>query len=81
MSDDGDRVEGKLDRLMEHVLEIKTTLARLEGADLPERVEKLEAAVHENDRRWSKLAGISAVAGTLGGGLIGAFAKKLGLTP
>ena len=80
MADEG-HVEEKLDRLMEHVLDLKTSMARLEGADLPARVDKLETAVHENDKRWSKVAGISAVAGVLGGGFLGALGKKLGLTP
>ncbi len=71
----------KIDRVLEHILELKESMARLEGANLPKRVGKLERAVHENDKRWSRLAGISTMAGVLGGGFLGALAKKLGLTP
>ena len=71
----------KLDRVLEHILDLKESMARLEGARLPERVEKLEGAVHEHDKRWSKVAGVSAAAGAIGGGLLGVVAKKLGLTP
>lgn len=79
MSDE--RQDEKLDALLEHILEIKVTLAEFKGERLPDRVLELERAVHENDKRWSKLAGVTGVAGLLGGGLMGALAKKLGLTP
>ena len=80
MSDD-DRQDRKLDDLLNHVLEIKVTLAEFKGERLPDRVHELEKAVHENDRKWARLAGMSSAVGLLTGGFLGALGKKLGLTP
>jgi hypothetical protein len=71
----------KLDRVLEHIAEIREVLAEMKGTRIAERLEKLEAADHENDRKWARLAGISTLAGMLGGGFLGALLKKAGLTP
>lgn len=67
--------EAKIDRILEHILELKEAMAELRGARLPERVSKLEDAQHEDRLRWAKVAG----AATLGGGILHVIARKLGL--
>jgi hypothetical protein len=71
MSDGGD----KLDRVLEHILDLKEAMARLEGAELPKRVEKLEEHAQKNRVAWAKVAG----AATVGGGIIHLITRKFGL--
>ena len=65
----------KLDRVLEHILDVKEAIARLEGAELPRRVKELEEA----DKRTAvQLAKVGVLSGA-GVALLVAGLKKLGI--
>ena len=64
----------KIDRVLEHILEIKTALAEIKGARLQDRLDRLEKDNRKDAVRWAKVTGGAAVVSTA----LGLLARKLG---
>lgn len=75
MSDD------KLDKILEHIVELKEAVAEMRGAKLPERVEKLEEHVQKDLQRWAKLGIIGTAASIFGVEVLHTLLKKIGISP
>ena len=67
-------LDDKLDRVLEHILEIRETLAEMKGERLPARVAALEEKSESDGLRWAKMTGAAALAGAI----IAGAARKLG---
>lgn len=73
--------DDKLDKLLEHILEIKVQLARLDGANLAPRLDEVEESIAKNNVRWARADIVTGAAAAVGGAILAPLLAKLGFKP